>query len=126
MNLNQITIPSTNLHKSVDFYQKLGLQLIVDSIPRYARFVCPDGESTFSIHHHDTVATDGESIQIYFECDNLDGEVTRLKAEGLTFEHDPVDQVWLWREARLKDPDGHMIVLYYAGENRVNPPWKVK
>ncbi|KAA3633875.1 MAG: VOC family protein [Bacteroidetes bacterium] len=126
MNLNQITIPSTNLHRAVPFYQKLGLELIVDSSPRYARFVCPDGESTFSLHHSEALASGGEGVQIYFECDNLDEEVSRLKAEGLSFEHDPVDQMWLWREARLKDPDGHMIVLYFAGENRLDPPWKVK
>jgi catechol 2,3-dioxygenase-like lactoylglutathione lyase family enzyme len=125
MNLNQITIPSTNLHEASEFYQKLGLQLIVNSIPRYARFVCPDGNSTFSIHHVEKLASDGEGVSIYFENDNLDEEVVRLKKEGITFDHDPIDQVWLWREARLKDPDGNLIVLYHAGETRVNPPWKV-
>ncbi|MCB0651725.1 MAG: VOC family protein [Saprospiraceae bacterium] len=126
MNLNQITIPSTNLFKSVPFYQKLGLQMIVDSVPRYARFVCPDGTTTFSIHHSEKMASGGEGIQVYFECDDLEQEVNRLKAEGLEFEHDPVDQVWLWKEARLRDPDGHLLVLYHAGTNRVNPPWRVE
>lgn len=126
MNLNQITIPSTNLHEAVAFYQKLGLKIIVDSIPRYARFVCPDGNSTFSIHHAESIATGGEGINIYFETEKLDQEVIRLKNENLVFEHDPIDQIWLWREARLKDPDGHTIVLFHAGENRLDPPWKVK
>jgi catechol 2,3-dioxygenase-like lactoylglutathione lyase family enzyme len=126
MNLNQITIPSTNLPEAVAFYQKLGLKLIVDSIPRYARFVCPDGQSTFSIHHTETMATGGAGIQIYFECENLDEEVNRLKKAGITFEHDPVDQVWLWREARLKDPDGHQVILFYAGKNRIHPPWRIQ
>jgi catechol 2,3-dioxygenase-like lactoylglutathione lyase family enzyme len=49
MNLNQITIPSVNLEKAIDFYQTLGLKLIVHSNAHYARFVCPDGTSTFSI-----------------------------------------------------------------------------
>ncbi|HKK74923.1 MAG TPA: hypothetical protein VJ953_07625 [Saprospiraceae bacterium] len=30
---------------SIPFYEKLGLQLIVDALPHYARFVCSDGES---------------------------------------------------------------------------------
>jgi len=47
MNLNQITIPSIDLEKAVVFYKKLGLQLIVDALPKYVRFECPDGESTF-------------------------------------------------------------------------------
>jgi hypothetical protein len=50
MNLNQITIPSLNLDVSVPFYQKLGLALIVDALPRYVRFACLEDESTFSIH----------------------------------------------------------------------------
>ena len=49
MNLNQITIPSLDLEKSIPFYQTLGLKLIVKSLPHYARFECPDGTSTFSI-----------------------------------------------------------------------------
>jgi len=32
---------------------------------------------------------------------------------------------YLWREARLRDPDGHDVRLYFAGENRLDPPWKV-
>lgn len=47
MNLNQVTLPSTDLYVAVDFYKKLGLQLIVDALPGYTRFVCPDGNSTF-------------------------------------------------------------------------------
>ena len=125
MNLNQITIPSQNLEKSVEFYQKLGLQLIVDSIPRYARFVCPDGNSTFSVHHVDELPK-GDGITIYFECEDLDTTVRDLKKKEISFIHDPVDQAWLWREAKLKDPDGNSIILYYAGKNRVNPPWRLK
>lgn len=124
MNLNQVTIPSVDLDKSVRFYQKLGLQLIVDSIPRYARFVCPDGNATFSIHRVEKLAV-GEGVTVYFECENLDVEYNRLIAEGLEFIHPPIDQTWLWKEARLKDPDGNNIILFYGGENRVNPPWRI-
>lgn len=126
MNLNQITIPSSDLARSLVFYQHLGLELIVDSIPRYLRMLCPDGNTTFSVHHSGDLPTNGEGVWIYFECENLDEEVERLQEAGIVFEHGPKDQDWLWREARLRDPDGHRIILYYAGENRVNPPWRVK
>jgi len=26
----------------------------------------------------------------------------------------------------VKDPDGNQLVLYYAGKNRKDPPWKIK
>jgi catechol 2,3-dioxygenase-like lactoylglutathione lyase family enzyme len=124
MNLNQVTIPSIDLTKSISFYEKLGLQLIVKALPTYARFLCPDGGSTFSIHQTN-VLPKGEGIYVYFECKDLDNFVMELKEKGVEFEQDPTDQTWLWREARLKDVDGNQLILYYAGENRLNPPWRI-
>ena len=37
----------------------------------------------------------------------------------------PMDMSWLWREARLADPDGHRLCLFHAGENRKHPPWRL-
>jgi catechol 2,3-dioxygenase-like lactoylglutathione lyase family enzyme len=124
MNLNQVTAPSSNLVRAVAFYQLLGLRLIVDSIPRYVRFECPEGETTFSLHFAEQIPT-GDSIVIYFETADLDAEVARLKAEGVVFDTEPTDQTWLWREASLRDPDGNRIILYWAGHNRKNPPWRI-
>ncbi|MEL7270577.1 MAG: VOC family protein [Bacteroidota bacterium] len=124
MDLNQITIPTVNLKIAVAFYKKLGLELIVLAEPRYARFECPNGASTFSIHTVDELPS-RNGIILYFECEDLDSKVTELKAKGIRFEEDPKDQSWLWREALLKDPDGNVIKLYHAGENRKNPPWRI-
>ena len=124
MNLNQITIPSIDLTKSIPFYEKLGLKLIVKSLPHYARFECPDGESTFSIHQTKSLSTDA-GIFVYFECEDLDDHVKVLLASGIEFEEKPSDKGWLWREARLKDPDGNQLILYYAGSNRKYPPWRI-
>ncbi len=124
MNLNQITIPSLNLEKSVAFYKTLGLHLIVDALPGYARFECPDGEATFSIHFVDKLPK-GNDITIYFEDDNLDVLVSNLKKKGIIFNQLPEDKSWLWREAHLKDLDGNNIILFKAGTNRKNPPWRI-
>lgn len=125
MNLNQITVPSLNVNESILFYKKLGLELIVEVLPHYARFVCPDGNSTFSIHKVDDIQK-GEGIHIYFECEDLDEKVADLIAKGIQFDEKPNDKFWLWREARLKDADGNQIILFYGGENRINPSWKIK
>jgi len=125
MNLNQITIPSLDLEKSIPFYQTLGLKLIVKSLPHYARFECPDGTSTFSIQQVEQLVT-GNGIHIYFECDNLDKYVAELLDRGIKFDEIPNDKNWLWCEAHLKDIDNNHLILYYAGENRLNPPWKLK
>lgn len=124
MNLNQVTVPSHNLELSVKFYQRLGLQLIVDSIPRYARLLCPDGHSTFSIHHVDhSIQTAG--LTVYFECEDLDSRCEFLQTQGIEFDLPPTDQSWLWREAHLRDPDGNHLILFHAGENRIHPPWRL-
>lgn len=124
MNLNQITIPSINVEQSISFYKKLGLQLIVEALPRYARFECPEGDTTFSIHQVETLPT-GDGTYVYFETQKLEEEVDRLLTAGIVFDHLPLDQTWLWKEARLKDPDGNQVVLYFAGDNRKNPPWRI-
>jgi len=122
MNLNQITIPVSDLQASILFYQKLGLLKIVDA-PHYARFVCPEGNSTFSLHITKDPILSG--VWIYFEAEQLDIRVEELINEGIEFEEKPENKPWLWREARLKDPDGHQLILYYAGKNRIDPPWKI-
>jgi len=124
MNLNQVTVPSLDLSKSVPFYQKLGLRLIVDAPPHYARFECPEGNSTFSIHQVEQLP-EGGGIYVYFECEDLDERVKELAEAGIEFDQLPTDQRWLWREARLKDPDNNQLILFYGGENRKNPPWRI-
>ena len=97
MNLNQISVPSLDLTKSIPFYENIGLKLIVKSLPHYARF----------------------------ECENLDEYMNDLKEKGIELEEPPTDQRWLWREAKLKDIDGNQLIFFYAGENRLNPPWRI-
>ncbi len=125
MNLNQITIPVLNVEKAIAFYEQLGLQLIVKTLPHYARFVCPTGHATFSLHEVDALPN-GNGVWIYFEVDDVDAKVFNLKAKGYVFEQMPEDKTWLWREAYLKDLDGNQIIIYHAGKNRIDPPWKIK
>lgn len=125
MNLNQITVPSLDLTKSIPFYEKLGLKLIVKALPHYARFECPDGDATFSIHLVEELPK-GDGVYVYFECENLDEKVQQLKEDGIQFVQEPKDETWLWREAKLKDLDGNQLILFFGGENRLNPPWKIK
>lgn len=124
MRLNQVTVPLVDYEESKGFYLKLGLKLIVDSPPRYARFEMPEGGSTFSIEKVD-VATGGDWPLIWFESDRLDQLVAELKAQGIRFETGVEDKTYLWRVATLRDPAGNLIALYHAGENRLNPPWRV-
>lgn len=118
MRLNQVTVGATDYAASVAFYTALGLRQIVASPPRYARFETPGGE-TFSIHHIDAVAS---TTIVYFEVEDVDAFVAGL---ALPLSQPPTEQTWLWREARLIDPDGNEICIYHAGVNRRHPPWRI-
>lgn len=124
MNLNQITVAVADVEKSISFYETLGLMLIVKSLPHYARFECPEGNATFSLHQTG-IAPKESNMWIYFEVNNLDEYVEQLIAKGIQFEEMPNDKPWLWRESRLKDLDNNQIIIYSAGKNRKDPPWKV-
>ena len=124
LRLNQVTVTGKDYKKMVEFYRKLGLKQIVDSPEnQYARFEA--GGTTFSIQC-DPQAEIGETVAIYFECDDLDQRVERLARSGIPFEHGPRNQPWMWREARLRDPSGNTIFFYKAGEARRFPPWRLE
>ena len=121
MRLNQVTVGVTDIARAVDFYRRLGLAPVVPAV-QYERFVCSDGQVTFSIERAAAV-TPGEKL-VYFECDDLDDRVTALKAVGMVFNTEPEDRHWVWRAARLADPDGNQLCLFFAGKNRLDPPWR--
>jgi hydroxymethylpyrimidine/phosphomethylpyrimidine kinase len=124
LRLNHVTVTGKDYAKMVDFYRRLGLKQIVDSPEnQYARFEA--GAATFSLQC-DPEAEIGETVAVYFECDDLDLRVERLARAGLPFEHGPRNQPWDWREARLRDPSGNTIFLYRAGEARRFPPWRME
>ncbi|MEM9292485.1 MAG: VOC family protein [Acidobacteriota bacterium] len=155
MRLNQVTLPARDVERSTRFYLLLGLHLIVDAAPRYVRFECPpdampqgDGKgaegaaaeggggglaagppSTLSLHREvfpePAAAAALPGITLYFEVIDVDAEVERLRVAGVEIESEPQDQRWLWREASVRDPDGHRIILYHAGEARRFPPWRL-
>lgn len=84
----------------------------------------PHGEATLSIHLAEFLPK-GNGIYVYFEREDIDEYVHELMAKGIVFEELPNDKRWLWREARLKDPDGNQLIMYYGGKNRKNPPWRL-
>ena len=131
MNLNQVTLTVLNMDESTEFYRRLGFLHIVDT-PHYARFACPDEGATFSLSLAETNSLTNAQTKlssgttIYFEHEKLDEWVTTVLSRGIEFEQLPISQSYLWREATLLDPSGNKIKLYWAGENRLHPPWRVE
>ena len=123
--LNQVTVTGTNYRRSTEFYRSLGLKQIIDSPDTgYARFETAGGVTlSVQIDPHEKIQA---TTAIYLECDDLDERVEQLARSGIAFEHGPRNQPWMWREARLRDPDGNIIFFYKAGEARRFPPWRME
>lgn len=124
MRLNHVTLAVSDVECSAGFYARLGLVQIVAAYPDYARFVAPQGDTTLSLHRVERTALE-PSASIHFEVEDVDRAVEQLKQAGFGFVCDPVDQLYLWREAILLDPDGHRLFIYHAGQNRLDPPWRL-
>jgi hydroxymethylpyrimidine/phosphomethylpyrimidine kinase len=121
MKLNQVTVGATDIPRAIEFYTRLGMTLIVED-GHYARFEMPAGD-TFSVHQADTIS--GATTVVYFEFADVDTAVKDAEARGITFDTQPEDQPWLWREAYLSDPDGNRICFLQESPNRRFPPWRV-
>lgn len=127
LRLNQVTLGAKDMAASILFYKALGLELIVDSAPRYVRFEFPashHGEpATLSLH---SVDDDWQAAKdwplIYFEVDDL---LAFIKDKQLNPLSAPAQKSYLWHEADIADPSGNIIRLYHAGEARRFPPWRV-
>ena len=122
MRLNHVTLPAQNLAASVAFYQALGLELIVKSEPRYARFAVDDA-STLSVEV--TEIGRAGSAELFLNCEDVDQDYATVASRGLAFDWPPTDQTYLWRTAGLTDPAGNRIILFTAGPNQHFPPWRL-
>jgi predicted enzyme related to lactoylglutathione lyase len=76
--------------------------------------------------HSSQEKVEESSVTIYFEHEQLDELVINLTTDGFVFIQQPTDHSYLWREAVLCDPAGNRIKLFWAGEARKNPPWRVE
>ena len=95
MRLNHATLHVRDLDRSVAFYTRLGFIQLV-AAEGYARFQCPEGESTLSLESRSRPGpVDPPSVSIHLESDGLDALVAELKAKGIEFEQDPADQPYL-------------------------------
>ena len=83
-----------------------------------------EGDATFSVHRVESLPHASETV-VYFETSALDETVRDLKARGFSFSQEPRESHGS-RVRRLADPADNIICLYWAGSNRLNPPWRMR
>jgi catechol 2,3-dioxygenase-like lactoylglutathione lyase family enzyme len=119
---NHAMIYTTDLARALSFYQDaLGLEVIEQYPGAYARLKSPNGSTTIGLHLLDPgqkMNTEVEGLRLYFEVEELDEFCRGLESKGVKLDQPPKDMPWGWRHAYLRDPDGHQISLYWAGEAR--------
>lgn len=130
MRLSHVTLFVSDIPRARAFYLALGFELIVDE-SHYCRFLTRidegQGDETLSIERHAGSPTPAAQLGLEFpNREALDQYVAVLAARGVRVIEGPVDRSWLWRDARVLDPDGHEWMLFFAGENKLNPPWRVR
>lgn len=119
---NHAMIYTTKLSRALKFYGDLLGFEVVDSYPgAYVRLKSPAGATTIALHAVDSgqeMDPKTEGLRLYFEVEGLDALCKALEKKGVKFDQMPKDMPWGWKHAYLRDPDGHEISLYWAGEAR--------
>jgi catechol 2,3-dioxygenase-like lactoylglutathione lyase family enzyme len=127
---NHAMVYTADIGRAVQFYRDLlGFKVVDEYRPGYARLVSPGGRTTIALHLLDRAMSmdpANEGIRLYFEIKNLDKFCAALVAKGVVFDEMPNDKPWGWRHAYLRDPDGHELSLYWAGQKRLRKTTPVK
>lgn len=122
MRLNHVLLYVADVERALEFYEaRLGFGHIEVDLPGYARLIAPEGDATIGLHRAsaDTTPPWNEGVRLYLEVENLDDVCRKLAEQGVPFDQMPEDMQWGWRHAYLKDPDGHLLSLYLAGDKRL-------
>lgn len=57
-----------------------------------------------------------DKLALWLQVRDVEAEHTRLAAAGVRVDEPPVDKPWGLREARVRDPDGLLLVLVEVPE----------
>jgi catechol 2,3-dioxygenase-like lactoylglutathione lyase family enzyme len=120
IDFNHAMIYTADVSRSLGFYRdRLGFEVIEIYRNAYARL--KSGSGTIAIHltaPDQQVDPAREGVRLYFEVQDLEAFCEHLRQQGVEFDQLPKRMPWGWRHAYLRDPDGHEISLYWAGQAR--------
>jgi catechol 2,3-dioxygenase-like lactoylglutathione lyase family enzyme len=125
LEFNHAMIYTADYPSALRFYRDLlGFRLLDEYPGAYSRLQSPTARTTIALHVLDPgqrIDPRLEGVRLYFEVRDLDSFCSDLASRGVLFDQMPKDMPWGWRHAYLKDPDGHELSLYWAGDKRFQP-----
>lgn len=118
MKLKNPMLVVTDIDKSVEFYNKvLGLRVIADfgaNKTLTGGLSLQTAETYKEFIENDNITFGGNSFEIYFEEDDFDRFLERLKNCDIEYVHPVKEHSWGQRAVRFYDPNKHIIEV---GEN---------
>lgn len=106
----RVLLRPVDFDRSVAFYgQTLGLHLFREFSGGAVFFM---GGGYLELSGRDgPAAAEGDKTSLWLQVPDVDAEWERLSGLGVDEVEAPVDKPWGLREARLRDPDGVLLVL---------------
>ncbi|MCK9245066.1 MAG: VOC family protein [Candidatus Neomarinimicrobiota bacterium] len=108
-------IAVSDIRRSRDFYENLlGQKVKYD----YGENVTFQGDFTIHLLSHyqalidnKEIRTGGNNFELYFEYDDIEEIVKKLKESNVTFVHEIREQPWRQKVVRFYDPDENIIEI---------------
>ena len=111
---SRVLLKPVDFARSCDFYaHTLGLHLFREYAGGAVFFL---GGGYLELSGSGAPRASGDKISLWLQVRDIDAEWDRLEAAGVDQVEAPVDKAWGLREARLRDPDGVLLVLVQVPE----------
>jgi uncharacterized glyoxalase superfamily protein PhnB len=124
--LDVVGVIASDLHRTIDFYRRLGLQFPEDPDPMgHGHVEAPlAGGLRFSIDAEDSIQSfdpdwsppsGGHRVAVAFRCESpadVDRLYDELAQAGAGGYNQPWDAFWGQRYAQVTDPDGNVVDLF--------------
>jgi lactoylglutathione lyase len=113
--LQTIVLYVAEVERAARFYRdQLGLEQVYEDEGRLA-LQC--GPTRLFLHPTEESERGPWNVELYFQVDDVDDAVSRLRAHGVGVLLEPTDEPWGERNAGILDPDGYPVYLTQSLED---------
>jgi lactoylglutathione lyase len=113
--LQTIVLYVSDVERAARFYRdQLGLEQVYESDGRLA-LRC--GPTRLFLHPTEESERGPWNVELYFQVEDVDDVVSRLRSRGVGVLLEPTDEPWGERNAGILDPDGYPVYLTQSLED---------
>lgn len=109
--LQTIVLFVSDVERAARFYRdQLGLQQVYENEAR-DRVGVQCGPTRLFLHPTEETERGPWNVELYFQVEDVDEVVSRLRAQGVGVLLEPTEEPWGERNAGILDPDGYPVYL---------------